>query len=252
MEKVIFWKDQFSLNELNGRLIKVQCILQSILNKFSDLGIKINDISQLSGLVDNQRRLIDGKLEDFIFNQLYPETPAGIKRDIYRDMVELPNLEAVKGSFEPLQDYLGGMYISDIVNWNAYSCQAGTIEIIKGEREKIEANYQEFVETKVEGDRLTVVQDLCAALNKLIPFAADHPANYTVKGVTEFNESNGEFVPGRLFIKNGGIIFQQIIGNQKKAENLKSSPVDRQPANIAADTSDPDKGREFAKSRNPI
>jgi len=133
MEKVIFWKDQFSLNELNDKLIKVQGMLQSILNKFSDLGMKINDISQLSGLVDNQRRLIDGKLEDFIFNQLYPETPAGIKRDIYRDLVELPNLEEVKKLFEPLQDYLGGMHISDIVNWNVYSCQAGKIEIIKGE-----------------------------------------------------------------------------------------------------------------------
>lgn len=94
-------------------------------------------------MVDNQRRLIDGKPEDFIFYQLYPETPAGINRDIYRDMVELPDLEEVKKSFEPLQNYLGGMYISDIVNWNVYSCQAGTIEIIKGERDKIEANYQE-------------------------------------------------------------------------------------------------------------
>ncbi|MBN2175306.1 MAG: hypothetical protein JW731_14320 [Bacteroidales bacterium] len=250
MEKSIFWKDEYSLNELTGKLEKVKMILQAIVSKFSDMGIQITDIQQLAGLVDNRRHLIDGMLENFVFNQLFPKAPAGIKRDIYRNMVELPDLSAIKESFEPLEGYFGGLNIPDIVNWNAYSIRDGKVEIIEAEKENLQSRFYEVAETKAEQDRLEAVRELCNSLNKLVTFAADHPANYIVKGVVEFDENTGKFVPGRHFVKNGGVTFNWIIGSNKKAESLKTSPVANEPAKIAADASDADRGTEFAKSRN--
>ncbi|MGC9354548.1 MAG: hypothetical protein ACP5D9_11960, partial [Mariniphaga sp.] len=200
-----------------------------IVSKFSDIGIEITDLQQLAGLVDSQRRLIDGNLEDLVFSKLFPETPAGIKRDLYQTMVELPDLTEVKESFEPLLGYFGGLHIGDTVDWNAYSISDSKVEIIEGEHEKLKANFQEVAETKVEHDRLEAVQELCNSLNNLVKYAADHPANYVVKGVVEFDENAGKFVPGRLFVKNGGVTFQYIFGSGKKAESLKSSPVANEP-----------------------
>lgn len=251
MKKIIYWKNEYSLNELSNKLERVRKIIQTIVSKFSDIGIQITDVQQLSGLVDNRRKLIDENLEDLVFSKFFPETPAGIKRDLYQTMVELPDLSAVKESFEPLLDYLGGVYIGDTVDWNAYSVSNGTIEINESEKQKLESNFQEVAETKVELDRLAAVQDLCNSLNNLVKYAADHPANYVVKGVVEFDENAGKFVSGRLFVKNGGVTFQYIFGSGKKAESLKSSPVANEPVKVAADTSDANRGLEFAKNRNP-
>jgi hypothetical protein len=250
MKKTEFWKDDFSINELNRNLEKSQKIARAIVGKFSELGIEITDIHQLSGLVDNRRKLVDEKLENFVFDQLFPDTPAGFKRDKYREMVQLPDLSAIKESFEPLLGYFGGLFLTDVIYWQVFSIEKGEVEIIDSEQQKLSSKFQEFAETQIEYDRLTAVQDVCNSLNNLVKYAADHPANYVVKGVVTFDESQKKFVPARLFVKNGSVSFAQITYNQNKPDNIKSSPVGKEQVNIAADASDADRGVEFAKSRN--
>lgn len=248
MKKTVYWKDSWSIGEVASNLTKAQKALQSIVDTFRSVGIEITDPNVVSGMIDSQRNLRVDLLETFVFNALFPETPAGFKRDLYRGLVELPDLSAVKQSFESLVEYFGGIYVSDTIHFTAYTIQAGQVEIIPEAREKLEMRFAEVAESKEEHDRLNVVNNLCKTLDALVQLAEDHPANYIIAGVVQYDEEAGKFIPGRLFVKHGGKTQNLIMGNPVKPESLKSRPVFNE--KIPAGATDDEFGAALAKRRN--
>ena len=251
MKKQVFWKDDYSIGELSRSLNKAKNALQSIVQSFAAIGIEITDIKDIAGMIDiqgTQRNLRLDNLETFVFNRLFPETPVGIKRDLYRGLVELPDLSAVIQSFESLNEYYGGLNVGDAIHFSAYTVKGGQVEIIESEREKLESRFIEVAETKEEIDRLEVVNFLCESLNNLVKHAEDHPANYIIPGVTSYDEAAGKFIPGGIFVKHGAKTSDVILGGLKKAESLKSAPVSQEV--IPEGATDNDWGAAMAKRRN--
>ncbi len=249
--KKIYWSNSYSIQELTEKVTRVKTIIQAIVDRFSEIGVKVENINQLAGLVDNNRRLIDANLRDLVFEQLFPETPAGLNRERFREIAELPDLSNFVETFEPLTGYLGGMGIADVVNWEAYSIHEGKVEINKAEFEKLKGKFQEVAETEEEINRLKAVNAVCAALNNLVDLASDSPGNYSIKGVTEYDETSGKVVPGWLFVKNGNITTASFYGSGRKPESLKSSPKGGSGRlSITADTPEAERAGALAKARN--
>jgi hypothetical protein len=251
MKKQVFFKDDYNICELSRSLNKAANALQSIVQAFTAIGIEITDIKDIAGMIDTQgtqRNLRLENLETFVFNRLFPDTPAGLKRDLYRGLVELPDLTAVIQSFEPLNDYYGGYQISDAIHFTAYNIEGGQVKIVDLEKEKLETRFVEVAETKEEIDRLEAVNMLCESLNNLVKHAEDHPANYIIPGVTSFDEIAGKFIPGRIFVKQGAKTSDVVLGNLKKAESLKSAPVLHDVIPVGA--TDDEVGAAMAKRRN--
>lgn len=251
MKKQVYWKDEWAIAQVSQNLTKAKSALQSIVESFKAIGIDIADIKEISGMIENQgtqRNLIVDHLEKFVFNRLFPDTPIGIKRDLYRGLVELPDLSAVRQSFESLNEYYGGLSVGDTIYFEAYTIQGGQVEIIESEKEKLELRFLEIAETKDEFERLETVKNLCNSLDILVQLAEDHPANYIIKGVVEFDEKAGKFIPGRLFVKHGGKTSDITLRAYKKAESLKSAPVFHDA--ISEGVTDDEFGAALAKRRN--
>ena len=251
-KKVIFWSDNASIQDLLLKTKKVREIIQAVVGQFSLIGIEVKGINQISGLVTAEpgRKLIEEKLNDFVFNSLFPETPAGFNRDKFKEMIDLPLLTNVVESFVPLGEYLGGgINVPDVVTWDVYSIYEGKVGINETQFEKLKMKFQGVAETQQEQNRLKASNELCVALNNLVKLAEDEPRNYGIKGVIEFDEDSGEFKPARTFVKNGGVSSNYLFGNLRKAETLKSIPKSNNVSSMATENPE-DHFSELAKARN--
>lgn len=249
MEKLIFCKNEFSISLLQAKAERVQNVIQSVVNEFTSNGIPIDKVSQLTDLLDQNRVIIPGKLENLVFNQLFPETPKGLNREKYRDLVELPELSSLTESIQGLNGYFGGFKIADQINWEIYTIENGKIKIIPEELEKLKLGFMEVAETAIEKSRLSVAWNVCESLNKLVELASDHPGNYKIEGVAQWNEQSKRFEAAGLFVKNGLIDARMIIGQFAKNQSLKSESVK---SNYIAKEGDSEEFRsgEMAKNRN--
>lgn len=249
--KNVFFRDEFSINELNFNLNKAGEAIQAVVDAFKTVGVKITDPAQISGLLNRDRALVPELLDKFIFDQLYFKTPTGLTRDKYFELVNLPDLNTLRESFEGLTiGYFGGLRLADIVHWQVYTIVNGKVGINPDEKAKIESNFVQAAETKEEISRFNAVQDICTALNKLLELAADGPAPYNIKGVTTYNDSTGQFAPATDFIKKGSVSFGMFFGMESNPVNLKSAPGKNTIPTMKAGTLDADRAQEMARARN--
>jgi hypothetical protein len=248
-----FFRDEFSINELNFNLNKAGKAIQAVVDAFKTVGVKITDPAQISGLLNRDRALVPESLDKFVFDQLYFKTPAGLSRDRYFELVDLPDLNKLRESFEGLTvGYFGGMRLSDTVHWQVYTIENGKVGINQAELEKIESKFVFAAETKEEISRFKAVQEVCTALNKLVELAADGPVNYNIKGVTTYNESTGQFAAATDFIKKGSVSFGMFFGMESNPVNLKSAPGKITIPEMKEGSPDIDRAQKMAKARNEI
>jgi len=251
MEKKIFFKNERAIEALEARTERVKAIIQKIVEEFRNIGISITEISEINDFLNNKRIVISEKLTEFIFNKLYPITPRGINRNKYKEIVELPELTHLTDSIEALNGYFGSIYFSDSVDWQVYKVGEGKVSILESEHEKLKMQFIEFAETELEKQRLEVVEKVCISLNELINFTDDYPGEYSISGVTIYNEEKNVFVPDPTWVKHSTVNSQKILfGHGQKTESLKSAPAPKNPPVFSPDDSDEVRAAEMAKARS--
>lgn len=220
--KKVYWKNEQAISDLHFNLERVQPILQNIVEAFAQHDIAITKPQQIADLCDSWRNADPEKLRQFMFDQMFQDAPLGMSRQTYLELVDLPDLADIRQAYEPLSGYFGSQHIPDVVYFHAYKIEGGQVIIDGDEVVKLEVNFLETASTPEELTRLEAVQDLCKALDKLAALATEHPANFAIKGVAEYLEAEGRFVPGRLFVKAGGRTFRTMAAMNEV--DLRSKP----------------------------
>ena len=222
--KKVFWKNEQAISDLHFNLERVQPILQNIVEAFAQHDIAITKPQQIADLCDSWRNADPEKLRQFMFDQMFQDAPLGMSRQTYIELVDLPDLAGIRQAYEPLSGFYGSLYSPDVVYFHAYKIEGGQVVIDNDEAVMLEANFIETASTPEELSRLEAVQDLCKVLDRLASLATEHPANFAIKGIAEYLEAEGRFVPGRLFVKAGGRTFRTVAA-MNEVDDLRSKPA---------------------------
>lgn len=205
MNRKLFFTDKIALQGLDNNLSATLPVMQEVCNQFAVIGIQITNVKQITDLLDNKRNLLPGQPDSFVFDQLYPTTPAGFNRERFKQFAEMPDLNDVTKALARLHDFFPAPGSpSDHIFWDCFLINSGQVEISGAALEKQRDRFRSYATTQEQETRLKLVQSLCDALNAVFA-AGSNMSHMDIKlpKIATWDETGGKYIPAAEFVLSG-------------------------------------------------
>lgn len=193
-----YWQDDLQISVIDANLAKVKTTLQTSVDAFAGIGIKIQSIGEIQSVLEPGSRKTDPvKLKRFIMERTYSDIPANMDREMFLQVAKVPDMTGIIEALKPLNEFIrgGGIRFPDVVYWNAYTLAKGRVETIPDAIDAIKAPFRKAASSPEEGQRLALCRELCELMETAAALRPDlNPDIFAIPGMIE-RKSDGKFQP---------------------------------------------------------